>query len=175
MDAYILGKHDGDLPTHLLSGPGGNRVRAMARLDGPHHDAFYAIEVDDPDGVTVLTESLSDSGLVISQTHVAAVADENKVAAHIVPYVHPSHMPPWECYAFIHAQWVEQIPEILAAILAELGDGTVAAAVDSDGNVLIELGSDDEAAVTAAAAGLADALGGGVAVHTVVGDGIVTG
>ena len=104
MDAYIFGNHDGELPTDLLASAEGDRVRAMARLDGPTHDVFYALEVGDQDGVSVITEALTKHGLVVSGTHIAAT-NQDKVAMHVVPHITPSHMPPWECYLFLLAGW----------------------------------------------------------------------
>jgi hypothetical protein len=173
MDAYILGRHDGELPTHLLSGPGGDRVRAMARLAGPAHDVFYALEVADERSVTVLTESLTASGLVVSETHMPLTSDPDKYA--IVGHIRPSHFPPWDFYLFIHGDEVEDLPNQLSAAADELNEGTVGFAIDASGKVLIELGSNDEAKVNAVAASLVDALGGTAAAHTVVGDGIIAG
>jgi len=33
LDAYVLGSHPGELPTHLLRTESGNRIRAMAEPD----------------------------------------------------------------------------------------------------------------------------------------------
>ena len=171
MDAYILGRHAGELPS-LTSGSTGNRVRAMARLDGPEHDVFYALEVNGPDGVDVVTESLTDLGLVVSKTHLPARDDKDKYA---IVAGRPSHMPPWEVYLFLNGDVSEEIAATLNEVVEDLGEGTVAAAVDNNGDALIELGSNDEAKVLAAGATVANVLGGNVTTHAVVGGGIITG
>lgn len=155
MDAYVLGTHDGELPTHLL-GHGDNRVRAMARLDGPDHNVFYALEVPNAESVDGHVSAIGDAGSIVGRI---LIIDGNIAAV----VIHPSHMPPWERYLFLLLE-LEAIEEALAAARDILGEGGVAAAADSQGHILVELGGNDAAALQEAAAlfgGAAHAVGAG--------------
>lgn len=166
MDAYVLGKHDGELPTHLL-GQGDNRIRAMARLEGPDHNVFYALEVPDEGSVHPHTTAIADAGTIIAEI----LIHNAEVAGFILITIHPSHMPPWERYVFLLLELeLEELEQALVEAGEILGPDGVAAAVDGQGRALVELGSNDPAGIEQAMT----ALGGG-AVHAVGAGGIVRG
>jgi hypothetical protein len=183
MDAYVLGRSEGDLPTHLFEGgEPGNRVRAMAQLDGPDHNAFYAIEGPDAAAVDQHVQSITAAGSTAAVTITppdGPAEDPDWVMIGII--VHPSHMPPWVYY------WLHHIPnppdppfesdELANAVRAVrdiLGEEGIAAIKGRDGDILIEFGADDQAKLDEARAAFGAHLGdnhsGG---HAVTGAGIV--
>jgi hypothetical protein len=183
MDAYVLGQHDGDLPTHLLErGELGNRVRAMATLDGPDHNVFYAIEAPDQNALDTHTASLAEAG-TDSQRTMSACLDPDCLPllgkdSHVI---HPSFIPPCLYYLF-HWLFHPGDPEAGTDFVAEgldkareiLGDDGVAASTDGNGNVLIELGGNDEAKLAEAQAALQAHFGDNLSSgHAVTGAGVV--
>jgi hypothetical protein len=183
MDAYILGTHEGDLPTHLLEGGEvGNRVRAMAQLDGPDHNVFYAIEGPDQATVDAHVRSIVAAGTTVQHAITPDDGRTNDPEWVMIGVSHPSHKPPWEYYIFwrlLHygdpVEYTGALAEGLGAARDLVGDDRIAVAINAEGDVLIELCGDDQAALVEAQAALeehfGDNLPGG---HTVTGAGIVT-
>jgi hypothetical protein len=179
MDAYLLGRRDGELPTELLGGPEGNRVRAMAQLDGPEHNVFFAVEGPDQEAIDAHFDAITSGGTQASWKLVIEVlAEDDSLLAKIATGgTHPSHMPPWEMILFLQLE-IDEITEAVAdaidAAKDRLGANGVAIGSNGAGGMLIELGSKDPAAVEAAHAALREAIGDGLSAgHAVAGSGIV--
>lgn len=154
MDAYVLGTHEGDLPTHLLGqGEEGHRVLVMARLDGPDHDVLYKIEAPDKEGVSTHVANITGAGSLIDRILIRCIRENCfGLIETIKPYmgVAPHSLPPYVYYAF---QWLEQdhIRDEFAALVDIVGMDGLAAATDGEGHFLIEYGSDDADKISAAA------------------------
>lgn len=149
MDAYVLGTHEGELPTHLLGPAGSGRVRAMAAVEGSPHTIYIAVDGDTEEA---LGEALAvvDNSSLHGAIHLVAseVASRHGV---FVSTVHgTSHMPPVECIIFLFIE-AESIEDAFLAALDALGPEGVAVAADGRGGFVVELGGDDPAAVEAAA------------------------
>jgi hypothetical protein len=159
MDAYVLGAHEGDLPTGLLTaGEPGNRIRVMARLEGDSHDVYYAIEAPDAAAIEALVQSIVGSGTVIHKRMTASEDDQIKRALDGVP-----HGPSWLVFNPIFKfLWFEAEDIIEAAHLAidRIGGDRIAAAIDGDGHILVEFGHDDEALLDEVIAGFVAATEG---------------
>jgi hypothetical protein len=175
MDAYVFGTHDGDLPSHLIgAGELGNRVRAMARLDGPDHNVYYAIEAPDTAALDSHVSNLTATGTAPTSTILMCGSQPcaDLLANGYQPHSLPSHLPPWECVQFLALLLEEGVSpaEELEAARLLLGADGVAAATDGEGRVLIQLGANDTETVAQASdalrASFGDTLSGG---HTVTG------
>ena len=60
MHAYVLGRTAGEPAWHMVGqGEAGNRVRAIARLDGAVHNVFAALEAPDATSMSTHVESLT--------------------------------------------------------------------------------------------------------------------
>jgi hypothetical protein len=158
MDAYILGKHAGELPVHLLQqGEPGNRVRAIGRLDGPDHNAYYALEAPDQQTVDSLVTQVKSTGTQSEQTLTVCLKPSCLgMVSH--PNGNPSWMPPFLWYIFHWIHTHDAGPGVDAARKI-LGPEGVHAATDGEGKALIQLGSDDQAKLSAASAAISDSLG----------------
>jgi hypothetical protein len=171
MDAYILGTHEGELPTHLLAhGEEGHRVRTMGRIEGPTHNVFYALEVPDLAAFERIAGHIADAGTANPQTIQPTGHPEYRSSKHA-----PSHFPPWDRIAILllHLELEKQIAATAAAV-KRLGDEGVAVITDGSGLTLAEFGGNDAAEVDAAAAEFA-ASGEGAEIHVLSADGFVSG
>jgi hypothetical protein len=180
MDAYLLGRRDGALPTELLGTNDGNRIRAMAQLDGPEHNVFFAVEGPDEAAIESHFDAITGSGTTAGWKLVVKVIDEDDSLLSKIATggVHPSHMPPWETYAVLQLELEKITQELVDAVEAargHLGPKGVAVGSDGSGAMLIELGANDRAALDEAHAAIRDAAGAGVKAHTVAGSGFVKG
>jgi hypothetical protein len=162
MDAYILGTHEGDLPIHLLKeGEPGNRIRAMARLEGPVHNVFYALEAPDEMSVDSLTTTVGSSGTTPQKSMVVCLRPPCLVTVGGGPgrpNPNPSYVPWAEMYVF-HLFEAETAADAVRAARASLGEDAVAAATDGNGRIMVELSSNDATALDSASAALCEALG----------------
>ncbi|HVV75947.1 MAG TPA: hypothetical protein VHC43_07910 [Mycobacteriales bacterium] len=171
MDAYVLGTHESDLPTHLLQdGAEGDRVRAIARLNGVDHNAFYAIEAPDAESAELHLEKIKGLGTNVNWWLIHCVAEDCLGLMEIKPFsiLNPSKMPPYDFYLILTVEQ-EHVRDEVATARQLLGEDGVAAATDGRGRFLIELGSNDQSALDAAVATF------GVATHAVSGDGFIRG
>jgi hypothetical protein len=142
MDAYVFGKHDGELPVHLVgSGEPGNRVRVVAAIDDSAYQILYAFEAPDQQ---VLDEQISttQSNGTTPSTVMVPCADEDCVqqVKNIVERV--SWLPPYPCLLFILVE-AEGVLEVLTDLVEELGAKAVAAFTDGSGRFVVEVGGDD--------------------------------
>lgn len=166
MDAYVLGTHEGELPTHLLGAAGGGRVRVMGQLDDAPHTVFVGLDGDSHD-------ALDEADAAVRGGVGDAVSfrpDPNASAALPLVIHMPAKLPPWLriIILFLEAEAIE------AAILAAheaLGPEGIAVATDGAGRYLVELGGDDAAALDAAASAFAE-LDANAIVATVGGGGL---
>jgi hypothetical protein len=157
MDAYVFGRHEGDLPTHLVgTGEPGNRIRAMARLNEGEHDVFYALEGESHDDIDRHISSLEEAGTtadVVLRPH-----DESAVVLGLPPLPQPPlpmWLPPFPFLCLIVAE-VEDVGRTVGTLVEQLGPEGIAIWRGEDGHYLIEAGADDrdrlEAAIEAASA-----------------------
>lgn len=155
MDAYALTRATGELPWHQVGrGEPGNRVRAMAQLDGPDHDVFVALEVPHGDAIR---EHLDASFFAYAQADAEVSTDPTVDPTQIVPCLSDDCMclipgvfgrvsfigEPDSNYAFVLAD-VDGPLSVLAEIAEELGPDRVAAVTDGQ-RVLVELVGSDRA------------------------------
>jgi hypothetical protein len=149
MNAYVMGQHDGALPTHLLNGGReGNRVRAIGRLDGPSHDIYLALEVPDVATFDAYLEAIETAGTVVHRAMVAAAAPEIPHALDGVP-----HGPSWiRAFTHITFTWYDAdvIEEAAHAAIPYVSYAGIAAATDNKGHIVVELGHDDLATLDGA-------------------------
>lgn len=152
MDAYVLGTHDGDLPTHLLGrGEEGHRVLVIAPLSGPDHNVLYKIEAPDADGVQHHVERISGVGTLVGRILIRCTSENCfGLIESVKPFLilGPHSLPPYLHYVF---QWLEQahVRDEVAALVEIFGPEGVAAATDGEGHFLVEYGSDDPDKITA--------------------------
>jgi hypothetical protein len=172
MDAYILGRHEGDLPSHLLAqGEPGNRVRAIARLEGPDHDVFYALEAPDQQSLDSLVQAITVAGSNPASVLPACALIHCKGA--IANVRGPSYLPPWPTYVF---EWfdADTAAEAIQLAVDSLGEDAVAAATDGQGHILIELAGPDEDLIRATMALIRARLRfADDGLHAVTGDGMM--
>jgi hypothetical protein len=160
MDGYVLGRHTGELPLHLLQeGEPGNRIRAIARVEGPDHDVVYAIEAPDEQALSLHTTSTSTAGTSSTKSLIVCVSLPCQAQGGHTNG-NPMHMPPWECILFLWLE-AEDISEIVGDIKESLGADSIYTATDGEGHFLVQLGSDDQERVDEAAARLTSAVGAG--------------
>lgn len=156
MDAYVLGTHTGDLPTHILGDAGSGRVRAMSQLEGAPHSIFAAVEGDSPEALEDALAAVRGAG-VADAVALTLNPEADDVGTIIINLIHvPARIPPWELLVFVYLE-AELILETLEAAVEALGAENVAVASDGQGRVLIELGGPNASAVQATADALAGA------------------
>lgn len=164
MDGCVFGRHEGDLPLHLLQeGEPGNRIRAMARLEGPDHNIYYAIEAPDRQAFDSLVANATGAGSI------PMYSPDFCIGSVCIPPVTgggggttPSYLPPWVRIRFLIAlaqKEHEKIDEAIVRTKERLGPDSIAFATDGKGMVIIEVGSNDEEPLEAAMRELHDATG----------------
>ena len=160
MDAYVLGTHSGDLPTHILGDAGSGRVRAMGQLEGAPHTVYVAIEGDTPEALEEAIAVVRGAGIAdeVGLTLNPESGDEVMALPFVIHF--PSRMPPPEVMIFIYVQ-ADGVVEALQEAVDSLGADGVAVASDGEGRVLVELGG-SRSAVEDAAAAFAGRHGGAV-------------
>jgi hypothetical protein len=157
MDAYVFGRHDGDLPTHLVgNGEPGNRIRAMARLNEGEHDVFYALELESHDDIDRHVGALQDAGStpsLVLRPDTGWAAVDLKLPPLPQPPT-PMWLPPFPFLCLIVAE-VDDVGAAVGTLVEHLGPEGIAIWRAEDGHYLIEVGADDrdrlEAAIEAAA------------------------
>ena len=148
MDAYVLGSHPGELPTHLLSAEPGNRIRAVARLEDGEYDVFYALETQSEEDVERHLAAIREAGtdpLVVWHTH-----GSGAVALGPIPWPKPlpppppapAWVPPCDWYLFLVAK-VGDVLGLVEALRHRFGPENVAVVQGPDGRHLLEVGSKD--------------------------------
>jgi hypothetical protein len=147
MEAYVFGRHDGDLPTHLVgNGDPGNRIRAMARLNEGEHDVFYALEVESDDDIERHIGSLQEAGstpaLVLRPDGGWASVDL-KIPPLPQPPA-PMWLPPYQFLCLIVAE-VDDVGRAVNTLIEHVGPEGIAIWRGQDGQYLIEVGADDRA------------------------------
>ncbi len=143
----------------------------MARLEGPEHNAFFAIEAPDSETVELQIEKLRGFGTNIDWWLIRCVSENCFGAFEIKPFIilNPSKLPPFAYYLLLKLEG-EHIREEVRVAREHLGQDGVAAATDGKGRFLVELASNDEQALDAAVNALAAANK-----HAVSPDGILRG
>ena len=139
MDAYVLGTHEGDLPTSLVgAGDEGNRIRAAAKLQGADQNVFYALQVESADDVQPHVDAIIASGT----SPIAILTAGSEAATLLIVPHHPAYLPPGLWTAFVHVVG-EGADRAVEVLLELLGEERVAAARLDDGSVLVEATGDD--------------------------------
>ncbi|MDQ1694762.1 MAG: hypothetical protein QOJ03_115 [Frankiaceae bacterium] len=153
MDAYVFGQHDGDLPTHLVGqGIEGNRIRAMAALQGDDHNIFYALEVESLEDLDRHIGQLTEAG---SAAVITLVPDFDAIASgpiHVPPLPPPptpAWIPPYPWLVFVITS-VEDVVGLVVKLREQLGDDAVAVWQAADGRYLIEAGAAERSALESA-------------------------
>lgn len=161
MDAYVLGTHEGGLPTHLLGDAGRGRVRAMGSLEGSPHSIYVAVDGDSPEAIADALSAVNDAIDAVALTLNPETDGGGTVAA--LPFVihMPSRIPPPDEVVFIYVE-ADGIGEALQVVVDTLGPDGVAVAGDGEGRFIVELGGSSSAAVESAAAAFAERHGGAV-------------
>jgi hypothetical protein len=146
LNAYILGRHDGALPSHLLRNQGDEHgIFAMAPLTGDTHTVYYAASIPESATVGDVVGTLEGAGTSVEEVIVACVSDGcQAMIMAILEIIGPCKIPgPPEWVVFLVLEGLERLTHLEHA-LDRLGAGNVAAAYDGDGRFLVELASDDE-------------------------------
>lgn len=158
MDAYVLGSHSGELPTHLVSANTGNRIRAVARLEGGQHDIFYALEVDSVDDFDRHVRDIEGAG-----TRIAVVLNPHGGNVQMGPIPlpipppppTPSWIPPCEWAMFVFAT-VEDIVGLIEKLRERFGVEYVAG-LRVGNQYILEVGAEERDSLETALAGLSPA------------------
>jgi hypothetical protein len=145
LNAYFFGRHDGDLPTHLLRADGAEHgIWAMAPLEGDEHNVFYAASTPESASLGDVTGTVEGAGSSVVDTVVQCVSEDClRLVMEIIGIIAPCKIPgPPEWVIFIIIEGREQLRHLEHA-QQRLGRDNVAAAYDGDGRFLVELASDD--------------------------------
>lgn len=145
MNAYLFGRHTGDLPLHLLeNGEKGNRIRAIAELDGPDHTIFVAFDVPDLDAANQHVESLTTSS--VDPGPLTPMCGSETCLELLMAIVESfvAELEGFLLYLYLRLV-VHGRVEILRDLVEELGSHRVRAITDGNGTVIIEIGSHDRA------------------------------
>jgi hypothetical protein len=152
MDAYVFGRHDGDLPTHLVgNGEPGNRIRAMARLNEGEHDVFYALEVGSIEDLERHVGDLQSAGStpsVVLRPDGGWSAVDLKIPPLPQPPV-PMWMPPYPVLCLIIAE-IDDVGRAVETLVEHLGPEGIAIWRGENGDYLVEAGADDRQKLEAA-------------------------
>jgi hypothetical protein len=143
LNAYLFGRHSGDLPLHLLEkGEKGNRIRAMAQLDGPDHTIFVAMELPHVDAGQQHVESLTTSG--VSPGPIVVMCGSETCLSLLLSLVESvvAELEGFLVYLYLRLV-VRGRVEILRDLVEELGHERVRAITDGTGTVIIEIGAHD--------------------------------
>ena len=143
MNAYFFGRHEGDLPVHLL-GAGEHGLFAMATIEGDQHTVYYAASIPESGTVDDVVGTVEQTGSDITTILIACVSENcMKMVKAILGVLGPCKIPgPPEWVVFLILEGREELNHLEEA-LERLGHGNVAAAYDGDGKFLVELASDD--------------------------------
>jgi hypothetical protein len=145
LNAYFFGRHEGELPQHLLREAGAEHgIWAIGALAGDEHNVFYAAALPESAAMQEVTGAIDGAGTNVVDTLMECVSDDCKqMVMAILGVVAPCHIPgPPEWILFLIIEGREQLRHLEQA-LERLGDGNVAAAYDGHGRFLVELASDD--------------------------------
>jgi hypothetical protein len=166
LHTYLLGRHHGDLPTHLVGTEmDGHEVFAMAELDGPDHSVFVGLKrigaaagSVEP-GARPMSGTLSTSGDPISEVvvFVQCLRDDCLGLLPELP-ISPCYLPGWDVIVFVII-FAEHLRDALPRARQHIGDGAVAAATDGGGRFLVELAANDRGSLEQALAELASLEG----------------
>lgn len=141
MNAYLFGRHEGDLPLHLLEGgEKGNRIRALAQLEGPEHTIFAAFELPDGADAHQHVESLTLSGVDPGPLTLMCGSQPclDLLMGIIQSWV--ADLKGFSIYLYLRLVVGGRV-EILVDLVEELGSDRVRAITDGDGTVIIEIGA----------------------------------
>ena len=162
MDAYVLGSHPGELPTHLLSAEPGNRIRAVARLEDGEYDVFYALETGSEEDVERHLSAIREAGtnpLVIWHTHGSGAAARGPIPwPKPLPPPQPSWLPPRPWLLFLLAE-IADVIIFIESLRERFGVDLVAGFLAPDGRYLIEVAANDRTEIAAALTELAPLAG----------------
>lgn len=138
MDAYVLSRFDGDLNEVVGMTVEGARVRAAARLDGPEHNAFFALEGDKEQSLMSLSRAMPTSNgdplPMVSCFDQPCLEWVDGVLSRI------SWFDGFEFYVFLLIELDEPLGYI-SVLVEDFGEERVAAISDGSGKVLIEIGA----------------------------------
>ena len=140
MNAYFFGRHDGELPEHLLTDAEAG-IFAMAPLQGGSHNVYYAAAVPESATVGDVVGTVEQTGSDIVEVVVACVSEWciGLIEGIAGPCKIPGR-PAWFVFLFIEGR--ERLDHLRHARHV-LGDDNVAAAFDGEGRFLVELAGDD--------------------------------
>jgi hypothetical protein len=139
--AYVLGNHSGEAPPgSLVKGEPGNRIRAVAGLEGGPHNVLYHFEAPDLAGLQTHSSTVTQAGTTVMESYTVCVF-KDCVTLNPQPPIQPMGMPPYDIYIFGVVE-AEGRLSVLEEIRVEL-DVDVAAANDGHGHFVIELGAAD--------------------------------
>ena len=142
MNAYLFGRHEGELPLHLLEGgEEGNRIRALAQLEGPEHTIFAAIELPDGASASQHVESLTTSGVDPGPLTLQCGSEScwdllMKIMSRVADPIG------WEIYLYLRLIVTGRV-EIYASLVEELGPEAVRAVTDGNGVVIMEVAANN--------------------------------
>ena len=155
MHTYLLGRHTGDLPTHLVGTEmDGHEVFAVAELDGPDHSVFVGLKRIgatapnlEPGAQRPMSGQLPSSGDVVGEAvvFVQCVRDDCLGLLPELP-INPCYLPGWDLIVFVFV-FAEHLRDALPRAHQRLGNGAVAVATDGGGRFLVELAGNDRHAL----------------------------
>ena len=153
MHTYLLGRHSGDLPTHLVGTEHeGHRVFSVAPLDGPDHTVFIGLKRDETIAPSEPARPMSGSlstGPDDPISDVVVVVEclaENCMGLLPKLPINPCYLPGWQVIAFVIV-FAEHLRDALPRAHQRLGEGAVAVATDGHGRFLVELAANDRGAI----------------------------
>jgi len=145
LNAYFFGRHEGDLPTHLLRDADAEHgIFAMASLEGDQHNVYYAAALPETAAMSDVTNTINGSGTNVVEVVVQCVSEDcMQMVMAILGVIVPCKIPgPPEWVIFLIIEGRERL-EHLEHAQQRLGRDNVAAAYDGNGRFLVELASDD--------------------------------
>jgi hypothetical protein len=149
MNSYVFGDLRGELPTHLLgAGEPGERVRALAPLQGTGHNLFAAIEAGSAESLARHLTSLEEAGASLGSPFTACDSVPCQALTPAIGW-EPSWIAPKPELVFAELTAEGEL-SVLAEIVEALGSDAVAAVTDGAGGFLVELTGHDRAAVASA-------------------------
>ena len=167
MHTYLLGRHHGDLPTHLVGTEmDGHQVFAVAELDGPDHSVFIGLKRIGAELPNLgagqqrpMSGELPSAGEAVGDAlvFVQCVRDNCLGLLPELP-ANPCYLPGWDVIVFVIV-FAEHLRDVLPRAHQRIGEGAVAAATDGHGRFLVEFAANDRDALERALEELASAEG----------------
>ena len=141
MDAYVLSRYTGDdLGSVVGMTQDGARVRAAARLDGPDHDVFFALEGDSEESLMSLSRALPTSSTNGDPLPMVSCFDQPCIDFIDGVLGRISAFDGFEFFVFLLIE-LDQPFGYARVLIEDFGEERVAVITDGSGKVLVEIGA----------------------------------